>query len=148
MIKRCTKCKKRKPLTAFYKLKTGKNGIRANCIKCNRKAGKEYEQAHRVEINIRRKQWRKTINGCLRSRFQRIKQRCNNPKAPRYSCYGGRGIKCLFENADDFVNYVINELQADPRGLLLDRIDNDGNYEPGNIRFVTAKESANNRGRN
>lgn len=86
-----------------------------------------------------------TRNGHLRDCFVDIKQRCNNPNNEFYYCYGGRGIKCLFENATEFIQYVLIELRADPRGLLIDRIDNDGNYEKGNIRFVTAKQSAQNR---
>ena len=41
--------------------------------------------------------------------------------------------------------YVIDELRVDPRGLQIDRIDNDGHYEKGNIRFVTCVENNNNR---
>lgn len=78
-------------------------------------------------------------------RFVGIKQRCNNPKYKGYKNYGGRGIRCLFKSSDEFVNYIINELQIDPRKLTIDRIDNDGNYERGNIRFVTQTENLKNR---
>lgn len=145
MTKQCTKCKIEKSFSAFYKLKHGKDGLRAQCIMCDNKEGREYDHTHRVKTNIRRKRYRRTIEGCLRTRFHAIKQRCVNPKNKSYKNYGGRGIECLFENADAFVNYIINELKIDPRGLFTDRIENNGNYEYGNIRFVTAKESANNR---
>ena len=74
-----------------------------------------------------------------------MKERCSNPKRKAYERYGGRGIKCLFNSPDEFINYVINELQIDPRGLQIDRINNNGHYEPGNIRFVTSKINNNNR---
>lgn len=70
--------------------------------------------------------------------FRDIKYRCNNPNFAGYKYYGGRGIKCLFRNTDEFRNYVIDELQIDPRGLQIDRIDNNGHYERGNIQFVSA----------
>lgn len=78
-----------------------------------------------------------TINGHLHHCFNAMKNRCINPKNKSYKNYGGRGIKCLFKSVDDFIDYVVNELHADPRGLTIDRIDNDGHYERGNIQFVT-----------
>ena len=74
-----------------------------------------------------------------------MRQRCNNPDQKAYKNYGGRGIKVCFGSADEFVDCVINELQIDPRGLQIDRIDNDGNYERGNIRFVTRRENNENK---
>jgi len=75
-----------------------------------------------------------------------MKQRCTNKNAHNYNRYGGRGIKQKFDSSEKFIEYVLNILQIDPRGLQIDRIDNDRHYEPGNIRFVTAKENCNNRG--
>lgn len=43
------------------------------------------------------------------------------------------------------MNYVVDILKVDPRGFDIDRIDNNGHYEKGNIRFVTHKENCNNR---
>lgn len=109
------------------------------------KANKKYNQTHKVEIAKCKRDYRKTLVGYLRICFQDIKQRCDNPKHIGYKYYGGRGIQCLFKNANKFVDYVINELKVNPRGLTIDRINNNGHYEPGNIRFVTHKENCNNR---
>ena len=152
--KRCTKCKTRKTNVAFYKDKRDKSGFACWCKQCRKewhqsvkgkRASKKYCQIHREQKNKYSKRYRKTLVGCLRSRFRAIKYRCNNPKYVAYKYYGGRGIKCLFISSQEFVNYVIDELQADPRGLQIDRIDNDGHYEKGNIRLTTAKVNANNR---
>lgn len=156
--KQCSKCKKWKSFSAFYKHPRGKNGLHARCKKCLKnyarkrrktKSGKgyqkKYQQLHRAEINKREKDYRKTIKGCLCSRFQNIRHRCNDPKNTAYKNYGGRGIKLKFKSLKEFIDYVMNELQVDPRRLQIDRIDNNGHYEPGNIRFVTAKVNCNNR---
>lgn len=154
--KRCTKCKVQKTNAAFYKDKRDKSGFACWCKQCRKewhqsakgkRASKKFCQIHREQKNEYSKKYRKTLVGCLRSRFRTIKQRCNNPNCLNYKYYGGRGIKCLFESSQEFVDYVINKLKADPRGLEIDRIDNNGHYEPDNIRFVTAKVNANNRGR-
>lgn len=73
-------------------------------------------------------------------------QRCYNPKNPSYLRYGPRGITVCTEWAEDvdaFVRWAI--ANGWKRGLSLDRIDNDGNYEPGNCRWATAKEQARNK---
>jgi hypothetical protein len=75
-----------------------------------------------------------------------MKRRCINPECRAYKWYGGRGIKCLF-TSNEFVSYVMDELKVDPRRLECDRIDNDGNYERGNIRFVTHEVNMQNTGR-
>lgn len=73
-----------------------------------------------------------------------MKQRCYNPNDPRYKDWGGRGIAVC----DQWLNsYKAFELYmgSRPKGCTLDRIDNDKNYEPGNVRWATPKEQAANR---
>jgi hypothetical protein len=74
--------------------------------------------------------------------YSNIRKRCNNPATHNYNRYGGRGIKCLFKTREEFIDYVIKELQIDPRNLTIDRIDNDKHYEPGNIQFITLRENS------
>lgn len=140
-LKRCSKCKKRKPLSMFSKNKRNKDGFRFQCKEC----AKEYRRTHKAELTKHEAKHRKTLVGYLCSRFTYIKQRCNNPNQTSYKNYGGRGIKCLFISSDEFIDYVINKLQVNPFGLAIDRIDNNGHYEPGNIRFVTIAENNKNR---
>lgn len=82
-----------------------------------------------------------------RTVFSGMKARCNNPKHRDYKNYGGRGIKVLYKNYAEFINDVGKRPSERLREFFIDREDNDGHYEPGNCRWVTPKESANNRHR-
>ena len=118
-----------------------KDKLYCYCKECQQK----YRAKDQKHIKIRQKEYSNTIRGILNRKYHHIKWRCENPNAYNYNRYGGRGIKCLFKSSQEFADYVINELKADPRGLEIDRINNDGHYERGNIRFVTRSENCKNR---
>lgn len=81
-----------------------------------------------------------------------MKDRCLKPKIESYEYYGGRGITICDEWLDDkngflnFYNWAINNGYQE--GLTIDRINNDGNYEPDNCRWVTMKVQNNNKRNN
>ena len=77
-----------------------------------------------------------------------MKQRCFNPNIPSYQHYGARGITICDDWLDDpsqFLLYVETHLGPCPDGCSLDRIDNDGNYEPGNIQWANKQQQNNNK---
>ncbi len=80
-----------------------------------------------------------------------MKQRCNNPHAPNYAAYGGRGIRICDEWMHDFKAFESWAFahgydQDAPKGqCTLDRIDVDGNYSPSNCRWADPKTQRHNR---
>jgi hypothetical protein len=69
--------------------------------------------------------------------------RCRNPGTNNYKYYGGRGIS-VCERWHTFDNFLA-DIGEIPHPLTIDRIDNEGNYEPGNVRLATPKEQAQNK---
>lgn len=74
--------------------------------------------------------------------YYNMRQRCENPRNPGYPSYGGRGVECRFESFHEFLREVGFRPASN---LTLDRIDNDGHYEAGNLRWTTRSVQQSNR---
>lgn len=75
--------------------------------------------------------------------WRQLRQRCYEANDKAYKDYGGRGIK-VCERWSKFSNFL-SDMGEKPQGHYIDRLDNDGDYSPDNCKWVTSKESANNR---
>ena len=93
---------------------------------------KEASSTHLMTNNRHYKRWWGMID------------RCTNEKNPSYDRYGGRGIK-VCERWRDIRNYLSDLPDGYFEGAEIDRIDNNGDYEPGNVRWATASQNCDNR---
>jgi hypothetical protein len=128
--------------------KGGFRTVKAKCTYCGRE--------HRVALENLLKEKTRGCQSCagerrktgipnwLRRRLDAARQRCQNPNDPGYHHYGGRGIEFRFKTIREAAEYVLQNCAVD-KTKEIDRIDNDGHYEPGNLHFVTRRENHMNR---
>jgi hypothetical protein len=85
--------------------------------------------------------WTACSKGIYRS-WKRMLSRCNNSKSPKYKRYGARGISVCSEWMSFPAFVVWANANGHQDGLSLDRINNDGNYEPSNCQWITVSANS------
>lgn len=80
--------------------------------------------------------------------WRSMRERCGNPNADRYPHYGGRGIRVCEKWEKDFRGFLADVGPRPSLGHFLDRIDNNGDYRPGNVKWSTRSEQQRNTARN
>ena len=119
-----------------------KSGATRSCGCLQREAVARIQEENITHGHARRGNVTKT-----RQAWNHMKQRCYNPKDTGYKHYGGRGIQVCDRWLDSFENFL-EDMGEVPYRLTLERVNNNGNYEPGNCKWTTQKRQQNNRRNN
>lgn len=133
LVQTCNCCGQTLSLDRFDRDRNLRHGRRYTCKACARIRAKESRLRLNRETN--------GLYGILKS----MKRRCFDPKHKSFSRYGGRGITICGEwLVDQEAFYSWANANGYQPGLQIDRIDNDGNYEPKNCRWVSPSENMRN----
>jgi len=114
-----------------YSLQNGETKS-CSCIRVENTIKRNYEKSSSPKDESRKPEYRAYCS---------MKSRCNNPNNREYRLYGGRGILFLLDSYESFLNEVG---RRPTKNHSIDRIDVNGNYEIGNLRWATQKEQMNN----
>ena len=125
-----------------YNISNVKRGNTTRCKACSVKSRGDKRRTHGCSVAFKDKEPEKFR---VYSVWRAVKSRCTNPKDKRYADYGGRGIKVCDSWDGSFESFLGDMGMRPTKYHQIDRINNDGNYEPSNCRWVTRKENSRNK---
>lgn len=141
--KRCSRCGETKRAEVFYRDASRPDGLSRLCRPCTLVERAAYRDANREKLRQNAKRDREAEP--LRGIWQAMIARCHNPDNASFGRYGARGIAVCERWKESFDTFR-EDMGARPSPAhSIDRIDGDGNYEPGNCRWATPIEQGRNR---
>lgn len=135
----CRKCSTTKLIADFFRASDKKSGHASNCKICCTKRNKESLKRNGSNWISRKPEYKS---------WQHLKSRVLNTRDPDYPNYGGRGITVCerWLGKGGFLNFLTDMgKRPDPKRRTVERINNNGNYEPGNCEWITNEAQARNR---
>jgi hypothetical protein len=103
------------------------------------------QRSVRAQVKILSPKWPPDDWAVAMNTAVRIFQRCTNPRSSNFIYYGGRGVEVKFPSSAILADWILTNLGPRPQGSSIDRIDVNGHYEQGNLRWATFIEQMNNR---
>lgn len=153
---RCTGCGETRALF-LDNLRAGKSHGCNSCSMLQEERLAEYKMGSCESCGAEQKVFENSIGLCYKCRratesvprwlyvrVKTIRNRCTNPRGKNWKDYGGRGIEFRFSGVANAARWINDNLEI-RRDLQIDRIDNNGHYEPGNLRMTTAENNCRNR---
>lgn len=142
-MKTCKRCTREKDPEQFYADKSRRDGLSRLCKECTLKERTAYREANREKLRLGAQADRAAEPE--RGIWHAMIARCHNPDNKGYRRYGGRGITVCPQWRESYDVFLADVGPRPSPEHSIDRIEVNGNYEPGNVRWATMEEQSRNR---